>query len=280
MEHMSSSRSLYVTDEASVLKKQSKYFIKVRILAATSKHESNELQEILTYGSKLFDMMYNVDTDEEEFERTKDYLINAISVREPNEASQKLLEEIRSAKIHTDMPSTATLSMMLAIKNSYLDKLIGITPQNEDSKNQSVLASTINEQAFLAATVFILMSYYGLTLIFYTIYKLIFFIIFQGALAYWKMSHSKFREVVPRIVEFYLVHQFAIRLGMHLRAHFNLLGSPIQDQDENGIDLGDLLGEDPENARNREEWQENIDALSAIIDKVRKVSVRNHYNRR
>ena len=88
------------------------------------------------------------------------------------------------------------------------------------------------------------------------------------------MSHNKFREIVPRAVEFYLVHQFAVQLGMHLRTHFNLLGTP--QNKETALDLRDMLGEDPENAKNRKEWQENVDVLSAILEKVRKVSVRNH----
>ncbi|CAB5395669.1 unnamed protein product [Rhizophagus irregularis] len=142
-----------------------------------------------------------------------------------SDSSRKLIDEIKSSKIMSEMPSTATLSMMLSIKNQYLDKLIGVVPSksNEESVNQSILRNTISEHAFLAAT---------------------------GALAYWKMAHTKFREVIPRIVEYYLVHQFSIRLKM------------------------DLLGENPENARNRKEWQEYIDALSVIIDKVRRVSVK------
>ncbi|CAG8460533.1 2613_t:CDS:2 [Funneliformis caledonium] len=255
MEHMSASRALYVTDEASILKKQSKYFIKLRILSAVSKQEGQDLKTIMELGSKLFDMMYSEDTIEEDFERVKSDLINLITDCHENldDSSQKLIEEIKSSRISTEMPSTATLSMMLIIKNQYLDKLIGVVPKSEDSTNQTILRTTVNEHAFLAAT---------------------------GALAYWKMSHSKFREVVPRVVEYYLVHQFAIRLGMHLRQHFRLLGSDPEPSEspENPehIDLKNLLGEDPLCAKNREEWENNSAVLSSIIDRVRKASVRNH----
>lgn len=251
MEHMAANRSLYVTDERSFLKKISKYYMKFRILA-TSKHASSELQEVLTYGQRLYDLMYDEETDEDEFERAKANLINAISVRDPNEATQKLIEEVRSARITIDSPSTATLSMMLAIKNAHLEKLIEATPKNEDETNKTILQGTINEQAFLAAT---------------------------GALAYWKMAHAKFREMVPRAVEYYLVYKFATDLGGRLRSHFRLLGTE-QNQEANTLNLKDLLGEDPENAKNREEWQQSIDNLSTVIDKVRKISVRSHQSSR
>ncbi|CAG8691785.1 7427_t:CDS:2, partial [Funneliformis mosseae] len=68
-----------------------------------------------------------------------------------------------------------------------IEKLDLATEAQQSNASMSVmfiLRNTIKEHAFLAAT---------------------------GALAYWKMSHSKFREIVPRIVEYYLVHQFAIR---------------------------------------------------------------------
>ncbi|CAI2173238.1 12815_t:CDS:2 [Funneliformis geosporum] len=250
MEHMSASRALYVTDEASLLKKQSKYFIKLRILAASSRQENQHLKEALDLGTKLFDMMYNEEANDDEFDQIKSRLINHIAIHgEVNVTSQRLIEEIKSLRLATETPSTATISAMLTIKNSYLDRLIRIIPESEHSRNHSILRNTINEHAFLAAT---------------------------GALAYWKMSHSKFREIVPRIVEYYLVHQFAIRLGMHLRTHFRLLGAEPTNQadpDEN-IDLDSLLGEDPLVARNRAEWQKNVNALNGIIERVRKASAR------
>ncbi|CAB4374220.1 unnamed protein product [Rhizophagus irregularis] len=250
MEHMSASRALYVTDEASLLKKQSKYFIKYRILSASSKQESNDLRSIVDLGSKIFDMMYDDDADEEEFEKLKNDLTEILSEMDnKSDSSRKLIDEIKSSKIMSEMPSTATLSMMLSIKNQYLDKLIGVVPSksNEESVNQSILRNTISEHAFLAAT---------------------------GALAYWKMAHTKFREVIPRIVEYYLVHQFSIRLKMDLLGYFKLVGPEVDKHDPNSNNLKDLLGENPENARNRKEWQEYIDALSVIIDKVRRVSVK------
>lgn len=88
------------------------------------------------------------------------------------------------------------------------------------------------------------------------------------------MAHTKFREVIPRIVEYYLVHQFSIRLKMDLLGYFKLVGPEVDKHDPNSNNLKDLLGENPENARNRKEWQEYIDALSVIIDKVRRVSVK------
>ncbi len=95
------------------------------------------------------------------------------------------------------------------------------------------------------------------------------------------MCHAKFREIVPRVVEYYLVHQFSNRLAMHLRTYFRLLGdepNPPDDDDENNLDLKSLLGEDPSYARNREEWENNVAVLSNIIDRVRKASVRNHHH--
>src|SRR5207248_9481596 len=112
---------------------------------------------------KLFDMMYDVDIGDDEFEKTKTDLIDIIQISESNDASQRLVEEIRSARRVADMPSTATLSMMMIIKNQYLDKLIAGAPKsNEDDVNQSILRNTINEHAFLAATVFILITYHVL----------------------------------------------------------------------------------------------------------------------
>ncbi|CAG8624752.1 286_t:CDS:2, partial [Funneliformis mosseae] len=151
----------------------------------------------------------------------KSILIDHISKHgDLNVTSQRLIEEIKSLRLATETPSTATISAI----------------------NHSILRNTINEHAFLAAT---------------------------GALAYWKMSHSKFREIVPRIVEYYLVHQFAIRLGMHLRAHFRLLGAEPTNRTDPAehIDLDSLLGEDPVVARNRAEWQANVTALYGILDR-------------
>lgn len=88
------------------------------------------------------------------------------------------------------------------------------------------------------------------------------------------MSHTKFREVVPRTVEYYLVHKFSERLKMDLLGYFKLVGPELDKHDPNSNNLKDLLGENPENARNRKEWQDYIDALSVIIDKVRRVSVK------
>lgn len=156
MEHMSASRALYVTDEASLLKKQSKYFIRYRILSASSKQENQDLRRIVELGSKIFDMMYDDDADDDdEFNRLKDDLVDILSNMENNDASQKLIDEIKSTKVMSEMPSTATLSMMLSIKNQYLNKLIGVVPSksNDESANQSVLRNTISEHAFLAATV-------------------------------------------------------------------------------------------------------------------------------
>ncbi|CAI2166175.1 6986_t:CDS:2 [Funneliformis geosporum] len=235
MEHMSASRALYVTDEASLLKKQSKYFIKLRILAASSRQTNQELKEVLELGTKLFDMMYDEDASDHDFDKAKNDLIDHISQRENfNDVStQRLIDEIKSLKLAAETPSTATISAMLTIKNSYLDRLIRIIPESEHSRNHSILKNTINEHAFLAAT------------------------------------------IVPRIVEFYLVHQFAIRLGMHLRTHFRLLGAEPTNQPSdliNDIDLESLLGEDPSVAKNRAEWQKNFHALNGIIDRVRKSS--------
>ncbi|CAI2163221.1 966_t:CDS:2 [Funneliformis geosporum] len=258
MEHMSASRALYVTDEASLLKKQSEYFIKLRILAAGSKRTNQDLKAVLELGSKLFDMMYDKDVSDNDFDKVKTDLIDLIdniSEREDfnDESAKKLIGEIEKLDLATNAsPSSTTLSTMLSIKNSYLDRLIRVIPESDDSRNHSILKNTIKEHAFLAAT---------------------------GALAYWKMSHSKFREIVPRIVEYYLVHQFAIRLGMHLRTHFRLLGvestNPVYPT--NKIDLESLLGEDPSVAKNRAEWQKNINALNGIIDRVRKVSAGSYY---
>src|SRR4051812_48730333 len=96
------------------------------------------------------------------------------------------------------------------------------------------------------------------------------------------MVHSKFREIVPRVVEYYLVNQFATNLGMYLRTQFKMLGTDAETKHHEGIqlDLKDLLGEDPECAKNRQEWKHNIDALSSIIDRVRRASVRHHFDNR
>ncbi len=157
---MSASRALYVTDEASLLKKQSKYFIKLRILSTVSREHEQKLKAILDLGSKLFDMTYNEDTVQEDFDDTKADLIKLIEENQNlDESSQRLIEEVRSSKISSEMPSTATMSMMFIIKNSYLDRLVGVVPKSEDSTNQTILRNTINEHAFLAATVCLLILY-------------------------------------------------------------------------------------------------------------------------
>jgi hypothetical protein len=153
MEHMSASRALYVTDEASLIKKQSKYFIKYRIFSAASRHESQELSELSDLGTKILSMMQE-DADEGEFEDLKNKMIEMLTERDLNEASQKLVEEIRNLKIMTEMQSTATSSMMMSIKNLYFEQQIKSSPKlEEDNVNNSLLKNTIVEHAFLAATV-------------------------------------------------------------------------------------------------------------------------------
>ncbi|CAG8541971.1 4772_t:CDS:2 [Funneliformis caledonium] len=132
MEHISASRSRYVTDETSLLKKQSKYLTKLQNFAASSKQMNKELKAVLELGSELFDMMY-YDENEEENNATR--------------------------------------------KNKYLDKLISVIS------------------------------------------------IATGVLSYWKITYSKYRENVSHIVERYLVHQFAINLGIHLRTDLILLAA-------------------------------------------------------
>ncbi|CAG8602664.1 12746_t:CDS:2 [Funneliformis caledonium] len=177
MEHFSANRALYVTDETSLLRKQSKYLTKLQDFAASSKLMNKELKAVLELGSELFDMMY-YDENEEEIDTTR--------------------------------------------KNKDLDKLIRIIS---------------------TAT---------------------------GALSYWKISYSKYRENVSYIVEHFLVHQFAKNLGIHLRTYFRLLRTE-QNTTTDNLNLESLPGEDPSVTSQRAEWQNNVNALYDIIDRVRKL---------
>ncbi|CAJ0889279.1 7793_t:CDS:2 [Entrophospora sp. SA101] len=270
MEHMSASRALYVTDEATLLKKQYKYYMEMRVLSA-NKEIRGKLTKIIDLGGKYFDAFNNrsstpTSSDTTNFENIKNELIKVLSENQTkDEVSQRLIEDIKSSNGKT--PSTATVSMMITAKNMFLEKLINKVPKNSDSKqNSELLSSTINEQAFLAAT---------------------------GALAYWKMVHSRFRETVPRVVEYYLVHKFSSRLGTHLRRYFGFLtlgreeSSDTLEENDDIIhrtsnrnddlsdsvpDLDHLLGENPEFTEKREKLEEEIKTLSMIIDKVRRIT--------
>nr|CAG8563722.1 10111_t:CDS:2 [Entrophospora candida] len=270
MEHMSASRALYVTDEATLLKKQYKYYMEMRVLSA-NKEIRAKLTKIIDLGGKYFDAFNNrpstpTSSDATNFENVKNELIKVLSeTQTKDEVSQRLIEDIKSSNGKT--PSTATVSMMITAKNMFLEKLINRVPKNSDSKqNSELLSSTINEQAFLAAT---------------------------GALAYWKMVHSRFRETVPRVVEYYLVHKFSSRLGTHLRRYFGFLtlgreeSSDTLEENDDIIhrtssrndnlsdsvpDLDHLLGENPEFTEKREKLEEEIKTLSMIIDRVRRIT--------
>ncbi|CAI2165967.1 17593_t:CDS:2 [Funneliformis geosporum] len=67
LEHISANRALYLTDETSLLKKQSKYLFKLQNLSSSSRQMNKELKAVLELGTELFDMMYN---DEEEIDAT------------------------------------------------------------------------------------------------------------------------------------------------------------------------------------------------------------------
>ncbi|CAG8446764.1 12393_t:CDS:2 [Acaulospora morrowiae] len=250
MESMSANRSLYTTDEATLIKKQKKYHMQLRVLCATSAQDQEQSRKILAAISGLLEMMQDNNTPAESLELTKNYLIEEIrKTGSLDSASQQLIEEVKSARIGGENVSTATLSMIHAVKNSYVDKMIGIVPRTTDhEENKAILNNNTNEQAFLAAT---------------------------GALAYWKMLHSRFRETIPRVVEYYLVYRFAGDLGNYLRECFSAAPEIESDSDmfdrNRSMDLNELLGEDPENAIKRRKWMDDLDTLNRIIDKIGRI---------
>ncbi|CAG8520927.1 15958_t:CDS:2 [Acaulospora colombiana] len=146
MEHMSSSRALYVTDEATLLKKQSKYFIQLRILCALSVEDQERSRAILEFGSKLFEMMQDASTPNETFENCKSLLVEEIkALGSQGDATHQLIEEIRSARIAEENVSTATLSMMLAVKNSDHFRMLNGEIENEDETQLPDLNGLLGE---------------------------------------------------------------------------------------------------------------------------------------
>ncbi|RUS20843.1 hypothetical protein BC937DRAFT_94212 [Endogone sp. FLAS-F59071] len=222
MEGVSASRILFVADEAKYLRKVGKYFYEIRVRAVKTNGDDAQLYEAIGQGSNLIDIMFGKkQATAESFNFLKDALVKNINlIANPQEfVTTSLLTFVANwALPDNGQAILPTVQDMFGQKSKFASDILQATmPKNTklptanessaDGRKQSAMiismqlnliihAETHYEQAFLASA---------------------------GSLTYWKMLHERFRESIPRTIEYYLVHQFSNQIRTCMMSHFGLL---------------------------------------------------------
>jgi len=246
MEHMAPHRSLFVVDEAKFSRKSSKYYLRLRIASAHSADPQQGPRYIDELVAKFQSMWHDANADEDSFNQAKTELIDELkrtrtgSTVDPQ--MQHIIDIIQSSQLSNPI-SAPTASQVDLLKNLLLRQMPPIGATNQSDPNLTTMINTIHEQSIVAAS---------------------------NALAYWKIAHSRFREYVPRAIEYYLLSQFSKNVEGELLRGFGMLNPDIgiADDDDDVPDLDDILSEDPQIVERRNNYMEREQNLRNVLLKA------------
>jgi len=262
------------------MRKLSKYFMEVRVRCFDTGHDKEQLLHVLAQISEIFDMMNGKkQTTAAEFNNLKKSLLHSINtLTDPKSfVTHSLLNLVSNFVLPQEgQTSLPTFQLMFDQQNKFVSSFLQAAvpkktpqvtelPHNEKPSamdinmhlNQVTLSETHSEQAFLAAA---------------------------GALAYWKILHERFREFVPRSIEYHLVHRFSRQIRARLMNRFCLLryepagaakkpefnGDFDPDSEEpERPDVEEMLLEPKEHKIRRELLNREFASLSKVISHVR-----------